>query len=52
MVSFCTDMHSTAGAVERVKYEHHDDTYYEKIKQYILNEDVMTKDREVSHYEK
>ena len=34
------------------KYEHHDDTYYEKIKQYILNEDVMTKDREVSHYEK
>jgi len=34
------------------KYERGEDGYYEKIKEYILNEDVMTKDREVNHYEK
>ncbi|MBU1667800.1 DUF3800 domain-containing protein [bacterium] len=34
------------------KYERDEDGYYEKIKEYILNEDIMTKDREINHYEK
>jgi len=34
------------------KYERGEDGYYNKIKAYILDEDVMTKDREVNHYEK
>lgn len=34
------------------KYEHHLDNYYENIKGYILDEELMTKDREVDHYER
>lgn len=34
------------------KYERHDDSYYDKIKKYILDEEVMTKDRKTNHYEK
>lgn len=34
------------------KYEHGDDIYYQKIKSYILSEDVVTKDREKKYYEK
>jgi len=34
------------------KYEHKQGNYYEKIKQYIIDEEVMTKERRVSHYEK
>jgi len=34
------------------KYERGEDTYYNKIKMYILDEDMMTKDREINHYEK
>jgi hypothetical protein len=34
------------------KHERGDDVYYNKIKVYILDEDVMTRDREVNHYEK
>lgn len=32
------------------KYEHNDSTYYEMIKQYLLEEEVMTKDRKEVHY--
>jgi len=34
------------------KYEREESVYYDKIKMYILDEDIMTKDREVNHYEK
>jgi hypothetical protein len=34
------------------KYERGEDAYYNKIKVYILDEDMMTKDREINHYEK
>jgi hypothetical protein len=34
------------------KYEHEQDSYYEQIERYILDEEVMTKDREVNHYER
>lgn len=34
------------------KYEHHQDSYYKKIKRYILDEEVMTKHRETNHYER
>ncbi|MCF6245220.1 MAG: DUF3800 domain-containing protein [Sulfurovum sp.] len=34
------------------KYERGDSGYYDKIKTYILDEDMMTKDRDVNHYEK
>jgi len=34
------------------KYEHGDSSYYDKIKMYILDEDVMTKKRKINHYEK
>jgi hypothetical protein len=34
------------------KYERGEDGYYNKIKAYILDEDVMTKNREINHYEK
>ena len=34
------------------KYEHKEDSYYDKIKMYILDEDIMTKNREVNHYER
>lgn len=34
------------------KYEHGDDIYYQKIKSYILSEDVVTKDRDKKYYEK
>jgi len=34
------------------KYERGEDSYYDKIKMYILDEDMMTKNREVNHYEK
>jgi len=34
------------------KYERGEDSYYDKIKMYILDEDIMTKDREINHYEK
>ena len=33
------------------KYEHSDESYYEKIKGYILDEEVMTKNRGINHYE-
>jgi len=33
------------------KYEHSKDSYYEKIKRYILDEEVMTKNRSINHYE-
>ena len=32
------------------KFEKQDTKYYDKIKDYILNEDIMTKDRNVNHY--
>jgi hypothetical protein len=32
------------------KYEHGDPSYYEMIKQYLLEEEVMTKDRVEVHY--
>lgn len=32
------------------KYEHGDSSYYEMIKQYLLEEEVMTKDRKEVHY--
>lgn len=32
------------------KYEHNDSSYYEMIKQYLLEEEVMTKDRVEVHY--
>ncbi len=34
------------------KYEHHKDSYYQRIKSYILDEELMTKDRAVNHYDK
>ena len=34
------------------KYEHGQENYYEKIEQYIIDEEVMTKERRVNHYEK
>ncbi len=34
------------------KYEHNDDSYYNKIKKYILKEDIVTKNRGVKYYEK
>ncbi len=34
------------------KYEHGDDSYYDKIKTYILAEELMTKDTKVNHYER
>ncbi len=34
------------------KYEHGKDSYYEKIKHYILDEEVMTKNRSINHYER
>ena len=34
------------------KYEHNDSSFYEKIKDYILSEDVVTKNREKKYYEK
>ena len=34
------------------KYEYSDDSYYQKIKKYILDEDVVTKNRGKKYYEK
>lgn len=34
------------------KYEHLQDNYYEMISKYILDEELMTKDRKVEHYER
>jgi len=34
------------------KYEHNDDTYYNKVQKYILNEDIVTKNRKKKYYEK
>ena len=34
------------------KFEHKDDSYYQKIKQYLIKIDEMTKDRDEVHYEK
>ena len=34
------------------KYERGDSGYYDKVKTYILDEELMTKDREINHYEK
>lgn len=34
------------------KYEHLQDNYYKRIENYILDEELMTKDRKVNHYEK
>jgi len=34
------------------KYEYNDDSYYNKIKKYILKEDIVTKNRGVKYYEK
>lgn len=34
------------------KYEHGDDSYYQKIEKYILEEDIVTKDRSKKYYEK
>ncbi len=34
------------------KYEHGDDKYYEKVKKYILEEDIVTKNRGIKYYEK
>jgi len=34
------------------KYEMHQDVFYKKIEKYLIRVDVMTKDREVNHYEK
>ena len=33
------------------KYERGEDNYYKRIENYILDEELMTKDREVNHYE-
>jgi len=33
------------------KYEHKDDSFYQRISQYILDEEIMTKDRTKNHYE-
>ena len=33
------------------KYEHNDESYYKKINGYILDEEVMTKNRGINHYE-
>lgn len=38
-------------AVHR-KYEMEDTSYYDKIKEYIIDEDIVTKDRENKYYEK
>ena len=38
-------------AVHR-KYEMNDCNYYDRIKEYIIDEDIVTKDRNVNHYEK
>ncbi len=38
-------------AVHR-KYEMNDNNYYDRIKEYIIDEDIVTKDRKVKHYEK
>ncbi len=32
------------------KYERSDDSYYQKISQYLIDEEVMTKDRKENHY--
>ncbi len=34
------------------KYEHLQDNYYQKISKYLIGEDIMTKDRTESYYEK
>ena len=34
------------------KHEHNDDIYYKKISNYILSEDIVTKDRKKKYYEK
>ncbi len=34
------------------KYERGEDNYYKRIENYILDEELMTKDREVNHYER
>lgn len=34
------------------KYEHKQDNYYNKISKYLIDEDIMTKDRTESYYEK
>ena len=34
------------------KYEHQDDSYYDNIKIYLFDEELMTKDSEVVHYER
>jgi len=34
------------------KYEHTQDNYYKRIENYILDEELMTKDRKVNHYER
>ncbi len=34
------------------KYERSEDNYYKRIENYILDEELMTKDREVNHYER
>ena len=34
------------------KYERGEDRYYNQVKAYVLDEDIMTKNREVNHYEK
>jgi len=34
------------------KYERHEDSYYKRIESYILDEELMTKDRKINHYEK
>ncbi len=34
------------------KYEHKQDNYYNKISKYLIGEDIMTKDRTESYYEK
>ncbi|PHQ57675.1 MAG: hypothetical protein COA30_02180 [Sulfurimonas sp.] len=38
-------------AVHR-KYEMNDNNYYDRIKEYIIDEDIVTKGRKVKHYEK
>ena len=32
------------------KYERSDDSYYQKIRHYLIDEEVMTKDRKENHY--
>ncbi len=34
------------------KYERDQDSYYKKIENYLIDVDLMTKDREINHYEK